>query len=337
MCSTEVCKAIQVVVMWILPATQVPTWILNEMQLVDALPNIPRPPPSTPAGLDISHMTVPLPPEQATFTANPRPKNFAMTPDISSPKLLSATPPSLSPTLSVLQAPLGCVASGNSATEGRKQIAIEPVRLPTPRNLKSANSTNSLSSTPTFIQTVRGGPKFNPLNIKKAHSQAELGGGRGKPPPSLAKQRSLSQVKSQLARVSVSSRDSVKRGSSVDSVAESSVGSSSSSCSSPLIQQRRMSLPSQQPELRLGGEGRHPTDMAALPKLATRTHHKIPPKQPAEEHQSQQKTPTKHPTEPAQLDAKTVESADVMARKSGKEMQLEGEIEKLKGDLAKVN
>ena len=172
--------------------------------------------------------------------------------------------------------------------------------------------------------------------MKKAHSQAELGAGRGKPPPAFARQRSLSQVKSQLARVSVSSRDSVKRGNSVDSVAESSVGSSSSSCSSPLIQQRRMSLPSQQPETRLGGAESRTPKLAALPKLATRTHHHKTPKQPMEEDQNQDKTSPKYPTQPMQSDTKTAESANVAAKRSEKEVALEGEIEKLKGDLAKV-
>lgn len=140
--------------------------------------------------------------------------------------------------------------------------------------------------------------------MKKSLSQAELGRrGPGKP-PSLSKHSSLTQVKHQLARVSVSSKDP----GSMDSVHDSS---SSSSNSSPLLNHRKASmgsLPSQ--------------DMPPpLPKLAVRELHKTPPK-----HAAPMVTAAKE----------SVESAEVVAKKSERELELEGEIEKLKGDLAKV-
>ena len=263
---------------------QVPTWILHEEQLARA--NLPRP---SPPSLDI------LSPEDPASPTKLRPKNFAVTPDLSSPMSLHAMPPSpgggpapLSPSLSTLQSPLGV---------GVAKIAAEPVRLPTPANLKPASSTSSIASKTSLPS--QGGQKFKPLNMKKSVSQAELGRrGPGKP-PSLSKHSSLTQVKHQLARVSVSSRDPLKPGS-TDSMHD---GTSSSSSSSPLLNHRKASLGSQ--------------DMAPpLPKLAVRELHKTPPKQ-------------------APSTAKeSVESAEVV--KSERELELEGQIEKLKGDLAKV-
>ena len=301
---------------------QVPTWILHEEQLANAAATKPCPPPS----LDVSS------PLEPSLTKPPRPKNFAVTPDLPTPKLLHATPPSpgsvavpLSPTQTPLQSPLAMVAAGNTA---KKQITAEPVRLPAPRNLKSATSTSSLSSRP--VLPGKGGQKFSPLNMKKSRSQAELGRrGAGKP-PSLSKHSSLTQVKSQLARVSVSSKDSLKPGS-VESM-DSSVSSSGSS-NSPLIHHRRMSLgslPLQAPP----SQGKAPHNRGGdigggaappLPKLAVRELHKTASK-PAADHSNNTATTME-----------ATESAEVPLKKSERELELEGEIERLKGDLAKVN
>ncbi len=157
--------------------------------------------------------------------------------------------------------------------------------------------------------------------MKKSHSQAELGRrGRGGKLPSLTKQGSLTQVKSQLARVSVSSRGSLQQGSSVDSI--SSAGSSSGSSRSPLVHHRRMSLgatphqatPTRRKAPPTRGEAGNSTG-PPLPKLAVR---KSPPKQAANQNSD-------------------AESAEVAIKKSGREIELEGEIEKLKGDLAKAS
>ena len=314
--------------------TQVPTWILKDLQ--DAASQQPRPPSS---GLRLI-----IPPSDPTASpSKSKLKNFAVTPDLQTPKLPSSpggVSSPLTPTLPAIPLSLGTTAATHSSK--KKQFPSHH-----PRALKSAASANSLishlgppgqgDSAPPGkgnpAPLAKGRPRINPLNMKKAQSQADLGRGADKT-PTLPKQRSLTQVKSQLARVSVTSKDSWLHGS-VESVQDGSVGSHSGSSSpvtpSPLVQRRRMSLPSQPPLLaqgdtamkgqkvnsgstlpKLAVRGQEMSSEPPLPKLAVRGHHKV-------------------------LVSADAESAAVVHPKSEREEELEGEIEKLKGDLAKVS
>ena len=204
---------------------QVPTWVLNEMKLVgphSSDPANPRKLQSLPSiSMDITLLpdtSQPRPPTGSV--APPSPRSFATTPDI--PKMLSphpgglngglkspvASPPGvlspLSPTLSSFN--FGQTPPPSAASTSRKQINIEPIRLPAVAvggHMRPASSISSLGPIP--IPPTRGGSQFNPLNMKKSRSNVDIAPRTGPWPKPLPKQQSMIQIKSQLVNVSRSS------------------------------------------------------------------------------------------------------------------------------------
>lgn len=231
---------------------QMDTWILNELKLAES-PDTNKLPLRPPSSLEVTVLlpiTAAQPRGVGVAPSIPPPRNFAVTPDASrSRDLMSPEGGMSSPTPSGMPGPL----VGSS-----RRIEMEPIRLPTPR-MKSATSATSLTPE---VSTPSRGPKFAPLNMKKSHSNVDLvprAGPRGKP---LSKQHSLSQVRSQLARVSLSSQPSglgrlegagLARADKPE--VETSSCSSSGSSSPLLISQRRPSRASLADQPSSPGEG----------------------------------------------------------------------------------